>query len=1208
MSRRLVFFRGCVVFSGFFACALARADLVLHYAFETDFTDGSVSGNDGTANGGAAITNAADAVILGTGSLALDGADTSSVSLAAPVTLSSGTAWSVAFWAKRGETGSQKGMVMGNPANNNDFIWLNDQWGGLRFRSTTGATVDFTAPKDRKLHLYALVAGGDGTLSLYIDGALSENQAAADTGFSFTTVGQAYSATAHLGFFGVLDELRVYTSAIDSDAVSALYLEKARPLLHYAFDGGFTDSSENANDGTAGGGLTLTAVTSQVPVGAGALVGDGGDASFVALSNALSFGATEAWSVSFWAQRGEIGGSQGMVMGGRDNNNDFIWLNDAFTGFRFRNSSGGNVEFDTSKDLLRHHYVLAAEGDGTMSLYVDGALSTNKSASNTSFALNSIGQAYATNSLHYAFKGVLDDVRVYGLAVSRAMVAALYREGRVTLLHYAFDGDADDSSASDNDGTLAGNAALTSDPADVAVVSGALTLDGADTSKIGLSSSILFTNGVPWSVAFWARRDELGAGNGMIMGRANTYADFIWLNDSFSGLRFRSSTSNTVDFTVSKDRLMHHYALVADGNGTLRLYVDGAFSASQATSNTSFLIDTIGQAYFTSGHYGFLGVLDDVRVYTYALDSDSVSALFAMGGSQRLHYAFEGNFSDSSPFGNDGSSNGNAALTADDAAVGTNALSLDGASGSYVTLATSITFTNGMPWSAAFWAKRAGNANQGMVMGKRSNTADFIWLTDNFNGFRFRSSSSTTLDLSVTKDLDMHHYALISEGDGTMSLYVDGVFSTNASVATTGFSVDTIGCAYTTSGYEFKGALDDVRVFNYALAATNVATLYTLGGAEPSLPDVTVTHVHVILQGGQSNSEGRADPTQLPASPVDLQGYQDDVDFYYLGSLSTLHPATTSGTQFGPEITCGRHLVDLMQPDASNRVAIIKYSQGGTSLYSDWKAGGDATTTGDGTLYVNFQNMVANGLAALAAAYPEAEITIEGMIWMQGESDVPSASAEYYTNLKSFIADVRLTYALPDLPFIVGRLSASQTGAGDVALLNVVRQAQTDVAAEDAWTGLVDTDGFSLKTDNLHFDASGQQDLGNAFAEQLLYLKGLEGVFTSAEIAVGAMEPEADPDGDGMNNWDEYLAGTDAADSGSVLALTEAPVPAGNTYVVRWSSVAGRVYAVERSTNLSADVFAPIIENLSAAPPLNVYTDTPPASSALFYRVRADRP
>ena len=81
-----------------------HANLTLHYAFESDFTDSTPSNNIGTPNGGAVITNSADLVIFGEGSLAMDGADTTSVSLSNTVSFSTGIPWSIAFWAKRGET------------------------------------------------------------------------------------------------------------------------------------------------------------------------------------------------------------------------------------------------------------------------------------------------------------------------------------------------------------------------------------------------------------------------------------------------------------------------------------------------------------------------------------------------------------------------------------------------------------------------------------------------------------------------------------------------------------------------------------------------------------------------------------------------------------------------------------------------------------------------------------------------------------------------------------------------------------------------------------------------------------------------------------------------------------------------------------------------------------------------------------------------
>ena len=1065
------------------------AGLRLHYAFDGDLRDRGPSNNVGSISGGVALTAASTNVIVGTGALLLDGGASSYIALSNSITFGSASAWSVAFWSRLAETNSNKGMVIGARGDANNFIWqpYNVAGMGLRFRSSNSSyTYDFPAPRDFKAHHFALVATGGGSLSLYIDGTFSATKLGATTSFVIDSVGKAYSTVGY-EFKGVLDDVRVYDSALDAGAVSNLY--RLGGAVHYAFDGDLSDSGATKNNGTASGGTTVTTNSLYVATGSGALLLDGGDSSYVALSNALTFAAADAWTAAFWACRSERTNDTGMVMGRRQTSNDFIWLNDTLTGFRFCSSSGATVDFAAPKDLNVHHYALSSAGGGALSLYIDGILTTNVSGADTSFMVDTIGQAYPTAAAHYAFKGVLDDVWIYPNALDAGAVSALYKTGPALLLRYAFDGGFMDSSAFGNYGIASGNAAYTNDPAKVIIGTGALALDGADSSYVTLSNAITFATGVPWTVAFWACRGETGAEKGMVLGRNQTTADFVWLNDKSMGLRFRSSTSATIDFSAPKDQNPHHYALIAEGDNTLSFYLDGSLVSNSVAVNTSFMIDTIGQAYTTNSlHYGFKGVLDDVRVYNFAVNAAAVSSLFAQGRNELLHYAFDGNFSDSSTARNNGTANGGAVITAvpSQVAVGTGALSLDGADNSFVALSNVISFATGVPWSAAFWARRGEtNASKGMVIGRNNTWADFIWLNDGFSGFRFRSSTSNTVDFTAPKDLNRHHYALVAEGNGSMSLYIDGALSANKGVSDTSFTIDTIGQAYfASSHFGFQGILDDVHVYAYALNAANVAAF----GQQ-----ATVTRVHVFLQGGQSNSEGRADKAGLPTSPINFQAHQADVDFYYNNALSTLYPATSGGTTFGPEITCGRCLVDLMRPDAFSRVAIIKYSAGGTSLYSDWKAGGNATTVGDGPQYISFQTMVANGLAALAAAYPSATITLEGMTWMQGESDVPTASAAYNANLTQFIADVRLTYRLPNLPFVVARLSASQTGAGNVTLLNVVRQAQTDVAASDRWTGLVSTDSFSLKSDFLHFDAAGQQSLGYAFAEELLNLRTVKG-------------------------------------------------------------------------------------------------------------------
>ena len=133
------------------------------------------------------------------------------------------------------------------------------------------------------------------------------------------------------------------------------------------------------------------------------------------------------------------------------------------------------------------------------------------------------------------------------------------------------------------------------------------------------------------------------------------------------------------------------------------------------------------------------------------------------------------------------------------------------------------------------------------------------------------------------------------------------------------------------------------------------------------------------------------------------------MDFFYkveggTATLTTLRPGLSETSQFGPEVTLGRSLADDWSFETGTRVAIIKYANGGTNLEIQWKAGGTATTAGDGPEYVTFQQTVTQGLAALGAAYPGATLDLQGMVWMQGESDaVNSYGATYQANLTDFI-------------------------------------------------------------------------------------------------------------------------------------------------------------------------------------------------------------
>jgi hypothetical protein len=95
-----------------------------------------------------------------------------------------------------------------------------------------------------------------------------------------------------------------------------------------------------------------------------------------------------------------------------------------------------------------------------------------------------------------------------------------------------------------------------------------------------------------------------------------------------------------------------------------------------------------------------------------------------------------------------------------------------------------------------------------------------------------------------------------------------------------------------------------------------------------------------------------------------------------------------------------------------------------------------------------------------------------------------------------------------------------------------------------------------------------------------------------------------DTDGDGMNNWQEWIAGTNPTNAASVLKL-ESPSNSVTGVTVMWQSVDTRTYYLQSSTNLSAQpAFTSIQSNLVGQAGSTSYTDTTATNGGpYFYRV-----
>jgi subtilisin family serine protease len=101
-------------------------------------------------------------------------------------------------------------------------------------------------------------------------------------------------------------------------------------------------------------------------------------------------------------------------------------------------------------------------------------------------------------------------------------------------------------------------------------------------------------------------------------------------------------------------------------------------------------------------------------------------------------------------------------------------------------------------------------------------------------------------------------------------------------------------------------------------------------------------------------------------------------------------------------------------------------------------------------------------------------------------------------------------------------------------------------------------------------------------------------------------DPNADPDHDGEDNLAEFLAGTNPTNALSVFKLNN-PSATQPRYTIQWQSVTNHYYNVLRYTNLLTGPGTFVQTNITATPPLNLFTDTPPANAKnVFYRLQLD--
>ena len=269
-----------------------------------------------------------------------------------------------------------------------------------------------------------------------------------------------------------------------------------------------------------------------------------------------------------------------------------------------------------------------------------------------------------------------------------------------------------------------------------------------------------------------------------------------------------------------------------------------------------------------------------------------------------------------------------------------------------------------------------------------------------------------------------------------------------------------------------------------------------------TLPDGNGKNARIILLAGQSNAAGCSldEYLKINVSKEKYQEYEHGYENVYINyfcsgnniSSEFVNCKTNQGETigyFGPELGLSEAL-HKNYPD--ELFFIIKYTWSGTNLFEQWLSPSSSGKTGK--LYKEFISFTIQSIEYLTSK--DYNVQIEGLCWMQGESDSFSEenATNYEFNLLNFIKDVRKKlskYSSNDgIAFIDAYIADNPIYW---VFCDLVNKSKEKVDLNSNMNALIDTNSHGLtcsnepsdQVDMAHYDSMSEIKLGHLFAEYI---------------------------------------------------------------------------------------------------------------------------
>ncbi|QDT04437.1 Pentaxin family protein [Rubripirellula lacrimiformis] len=449
----------------------------------------------------------------------------------------------------------------------------------------------------------------------------------------------------------------------------------------------------------------------------------------------------------------------------------------------------------------------------------------------TSIAYNAAGGTSPTVDQRGATRDASADIGAYEYVASTEPLA-----------HYKFDSgtDATDSSANGLDGTLQGHAVIDTTSGTNQVGDGKLTLDGSG-DYVDLSANAgTFAALSQGTVATWVKLSTTGLATifDISSGDPSEFAtlwvengNVFWAISTGGSPQLRMTSTATIN-----DDQWHHVAVTTDASGNT-LYIDGvaqtggdiSYSNGDASSNV-FFDDLTGVTSVKLGAYDigsvggeFTGLIDDVRVYNYAVNDSDMTELHANGSNAPNDLSATATNDGGLNLNNDGGND--AYLIADDGGAVFGGLT-------ELTIETRFAYTDTAS-ELNLVSYAAGSSNYG-------NDVNLAFNGDGSLSFIVNDELglANTFDYRTLADGQFHTLSMTwNSSGGAWQVFVDGVqrdsgtnVATDVTIQSGGTLVfgqdqDTQGGGYDPD-QNFSGTLQSFRVFDDLRTASEISSSY----------------------------------------------------------------------------------------------------------------------------------------------------------------------------------------------------------------------------------------------------------------------------------------------------------------------------------------------------------------------------------------------